>query len=132
MSESTSRLFEPIQLGRLTLQHRVVMPALTRNRTNKKTRVVGDDIAEHYALRATIPGTLLIAECTFITPKDAAIKIWQSHQGSIAAVRGDPSWTVALTYVGLAFMSASLGLQGILGKRLNTQFTTTSAFSAFS
>ncbi|KAJ7056219.1 hypothetical protein C8F01DRAFT_1157135 [Mycena amicta] len=55
----------------------------------------------------------------------AAILIWRSNQGSIAAVRGDPSWSNALTYVGVAFMSASLGLQGILGKRLNTQFTTT-------
>ncbi|KAJ7609704.1 hypothetical protein FB45DRAFT_943775 [Roridomyces roridus] len=55
----------------------------------------------------------------------AALTIWKSGEGSIAAVRGDPSWTSALTYVGLAFMSASLGIQGIVGKRLNTQFTTT-------
>ncbi|KAJ7484396.1 hypothetical protein FB451DRAFT_1232359 [Mycena latifolia] len=55
----------------------------------------------------------------------AALTIWKSGQGSIAAVRGDPSWTNALTFVGLAFMSASLGVQGIVGKRLNTQFTTT-------
>ncbi|KAJ7148633.1 hypothetical protein C8R43DRAFT_1128866 [Mycena crocata] len=55
----------------------------------------------------------------------AALTIWKSGQGSIAAVRGDPSWNNALTYVGLAFMSASLGVQGIVGKRLNTQFTTT-------
>ncbi|KAJ7669348.1 hypothetical protein DFH06DRAFT_181718 [Mycena polygramma] len=55
----------------------------------------------------------------------AALCIWKSGQGSIAAVRGDPSWTNALTFVALAFMSASLGVQGIVGKRLNTQFTTT-------
>jgi hypothetical protein len=54
-----------------------------------------------------------------------AICIWQSGQGSIADDRGEPSWTNTLTFVGLAFMSASLGLQGIMGKRLNTQFTTT-------
>ncbi|VDB90637.1 unnamed protein product [Peniophora sp. CBMAI 1063] len=81
MSEATSRLFQPIQLGRLTLQHRVVMPALTRNRVDKKTRAVGDNIAEHYARRAIVPGTLLITECTYITPKDAAIKIWQYTPG---------------------------------------------------
>ncbi|KAJ7154675.1 hypothetical protein C8R46DRAFT_1118055, partial [Mycena filopes] len=51
--------------------------------------------------------------------------ILATGQSSIAAVRGDPSWTNALTFVGLAFMSASLGVQGIVGKRLNTQFTTT-------
>ncbi|KAJ7750977.1 hypothetical protein DFH07DRAFT_745877 [Mycena maculata] len=55
----------------------------------------------------------------------AALTVWKSGQGSIAAIRGDPSWTNALTFVALAFMSASLGVQGIVGKRLNTQFTTT-------
>jgi hypothetical protein len=55
-----------------------------------------------------------------------AIAIWQSGQGSIASNRGDPAWTNVETFVGLGFMSASLGLQGIMGKRLNTQFTTTS------
>ncbi|KAJ7204590.1 hypothetical protein C8J57DRAFT_1441484 [Mycena rebaudengoi] len=55
----------------------------------------------------------------------SALTIWKSGQGSIAELRGDPSWTTALTFVGLAFMSASLGVQGIVGKRLNTQFTTT-------
>jgi len=55
----------------------------------------------------------------------AALVIWKSGQSSIAALRGDPSWTTTLTFVGLAFMSASLGVQGIVGKRLNTQFTTT-------
>ncbi|KAJ7201559.1 hypothetical protein GGX14DRAFT_370909 [Mycena pura] len=55
----------------------------------------------------------------------AALTIWKSEQSSIAALRGDPSWTNTLTFVGLAFMSSSLGLQGIVGKRLNTQFGTT-------
>ena len=59
----------------------------------------------------------------------AALAIWKSGQPSIASDRGSPSWTNALTFVGLAFMSASLGVQGILGKRLNTQFGTTSTFS---
>jgi MFS family permease len=61
----------------------------------------------------------------------AALSVWKSGQGSIAAVRGDPSWTSALTFVALAFMSASLGVQGIVGKRLNTQFTTTSTSNHF-
>ncbi|VDC04744.1 unnamed protein product [Peniophora sp. CBMAI 1063] len=78
---SQSHLFQPIQLGRTTLQHRVVMPALTRNRVDKVTRAVGDDVAEHYALRAAVPGTLLITEATFITPKDAAIEAWKHTPG---------------------------------------------------
>ncbi|KAK7455730.1 hypothetical protein VKT23_010763 [Stygiomarasmius scandens] len=55
----------------------------------------------------------------------AAITIWQSGSLGIADERGNPSWTNALSYVALTFMSASLGLQGIMGKKLNTQFTTT-------
>jgi len=55
----------------------------------------------------------------------AAIALWKSGQGSIGDNRGDPSWTNALTFVALAFMSASLGVQGHQGKRLNTQFGTT-------
>jgi MFS family permease len=55
----------------------------------------------------------------------AALVIWKSGQDSIAAKRGDRSWTNVLTFIGLAFMSASLGIQGIVGKRLNTQFNAT-------
>jgi len=54
-----------------------------------------------------------------------ALTIWKSGQGSIADDRGTPAWTNTLTFVGIGFMSASLGLQGIMGKRVNTQFATT-------
>jgi len=66
-------------------------------------------------------GTFIQAIFTMI----ASITIWKSHEGSIAATRGDPAWTNLLSFVCVVFMSASLGLQGIMGKRLNTQFTTT-------
>ncbi|KAG1762986.1 hypothetical protein EV702DRAFT_983142 [Suillus placidus] len=55
----------------------------------------------------------------------AAIAIWKSHQGSVADARANPAWTNVLSFVCVGFMSASMGLQGIMGKRLNTQFTTT-------
>lgn len=55
----------------------------------------------------------------------ASILIWQSREGSVAAERGEPAWTNVLSYVGLGLISASMGLQGIMGKRLNTHFTTT-------
>jgi hypothetical protein len=66
-------------------------------------------------------GTFIQALFTMI----ASITIWKSGQGSIAETRGDPAWTNLLSFVCVVFMSASLGLQGIMGKRLNTQFTTT-------
>ncbi|KAH8993610.1 hypothetical protein EDB86DRAFT_2928827 [Lactarius hatsudake] len=45
----------------------------------------------------------------------SAIALWQSHQGSVASS----------TYASLGLMSMSMGLQGIMGKRVNTQFATT-------
>jgi len=55
----------------------------------------------------------------------AAIAVWKSNSISVATDRFDPAWTNALTFVAVGFMSASIGLQGIMGKRVNTQFTTT-------
>jgi len=55
----------------------------------------------------------------------AAVAVWQSGQISVATDRYDPAWTNALTFVAIGFMSASVGLQGIMGKRVNTQFSTT-------
>jgi hypothetical protein len=55
----------------------------------------------------------------------AAVAIWQSGQGSIAPNRTTPAWSNAISFVCLAFMSASMGLQGIMGKRINSQFATT-------
>ncbi|TFK52468.1 hypothetical protein OE88DRAFT_1712059 [Heliocybe sulcata] len=55
----------------------------------------------------------------------AAICIWKSGQGGVASDRGSPAWTTPLTYAALGFMSASLGLQGGMAKRLNTQFAAT-------
>lgn len=68
-------------------------------------------------------GTLIQALLTMA----GALTIWRSGQPSVADDRGDPAWTSVLSFACVACISASLGLQGIMGKRLNTQFTTTSA-----
>jgi hypothetical protein len=57
----------------------------------------------------------------------ASIAIWQSGQPSISFERDLPAWSNVAAFVCVGFMSASLGLQGIMGKRVNTQFATTSA-----
>ncbi|KAI9457927.1 hypothetical protein HD554DRAFT_1758350 [Boletus coccyginus] len=54
-----------------------------------------------------------------------AIAIWKSGSGSVAANRGDPAWSNAVSFITVGCISASMGLQGIMGKRLGTQFTTT-------
>jgi len=81
-------------------------------------------VGDHYGPKKRlwlVAGTFVQALFTMA----AALAIWKSGQPSVASDRGDPSWTDALSFVCLAFMSASLGLQGILAKRLNTQFGTT-------
>jgi len=55
----------------------------------------------------------------------AAICLWKSDEGSVALDRSNPAWTKPLTYVALGFMSASLGLQGGMAKRIDTQFAAT-------
>ncbi|KLO09462.1 hypothetical protein SCHPADRAFT_833992 [Schizopora paradoxa] len=55
----------------------------------------------------------------------AAIAAWKGNQPSVAESRGDPAWTDTLTFVAIGFMSAAVGLQGIMGKRVNSQFATT-------
>lgn len=55
----------------------------------------------------------------------AAIAIWKSGEPSFADERSNPAWRNALSFVTIGFMSASMGLQGIMGKRVNTQFATT-------
>ncbi|TDL21559.1 hypothetical protein BD410DRAFT_789682 [Rickenella mellea] len=55
----------------------------------------------------------------------AAISVWKSGQKSISVGRGDLTWTNAAGFLAMGFASASLGLQGIMGKRLNTQLATT-------
>lgn len=87
---------------------------------------IGDKVGAHKRIWL-IAGTFIQALFTMA----AAISFWKSGQGSIADERDDPAWTNLRTFVGLAFMSAALGVQGILGKRLNTQFGTTSACHPF-
>ncbi|KAF4616808.1 hypothetical protein D9613_008405 [Agrocybe pediades] len=83
---------------------------------------IGDRVGPHKR-SWLIAGTFLQALLTMA----AALAFWKSGQSTpgISGERDIPVWSNALSFVGLAFMSASLGVQGILGKRLNTQFGTT-------
>jgi len=53
----------------------------------------------------------------------AAILLWKGNQSSFGAL--GPTWTKPTGFAALGFASASMGLQGIMGKRVNTQFATT-------
>lgn len=66
---ASSRLFEPLKIGKLTLSHRVGLSPLTRYRASDD-HVPLDFVQEYYGQRASVPGTLLITEGVFISPED--------------------------------------------------------------
>ncbi len=57
---------DPLRIGNCQLQHRLVMAPLTRLRA-AEDHVQLPIATEYYEQRATVPGTLLIAEATFIS-----------------------------------------------------------------
>ena len=77
------RLFQPIRVGNLQLSHRVVLAPLTRMRADD-AHVPTPMMVEYYAQRASVPGTLLIAEGTFIGAKGGGYSnvpgIWNDEQ----------------------------------------------------
>jgi NADPH2 dehydrogenase len=58
---ATSVAFTPLQVGDLTLQHRISLAPCTRLRTHPD-HTISDLAQEYYAQRASYPGTLLISE----------------------------------------------------------------------
>lgn len=81
---STPKLFQPIQFGDVSLQHRVVLAPLTRKR-GREDHVHNIPIAkEYYTQRASHPGTLLITEATYIAAKAGGFGnvpgIWSDEQ----------------------------------------------------
>ena len=74
MSSSTesSALFTPLQVGRLTLSHRIVLAPLTRTRATKD-HVHTKLGVDYYAQRSSIPRSLLITEATIIHPAAGAL-----------------------------------------------------------
>ena len=70
-SISSSALFTPIEIGRLTLSHRIVLAPLTRARATKD-HVHTQFGVEYYSQRSAFPGSLLITEATMIHPAAGA------------------------------------------------------------
>jgi N-ethylmaleimide reductase len=83
VTNSKKTLFTPVQLGAVTLKHRVVMPALSRLRAEWPNAVPSDLMLEHYGQRAS-DGGLIISESTAIAPEarayHAAPGIWSDEQ----------------------------------------------------
>ena len=75
-------LFDPIQLGALSLPSRIIMAPLTRSRAHPDTRVPSDLAVEYYRQRAG--AGLIITEATSVTPMGvgyaATPGIWSDEQ----------------------------------------------------
>ncbi|KAF5652538.1 putative NADPH2 dehydrogenase chain OYE2 [Fusarium sp. NRRL 25303] len=63
---SQSRLFQPMTIGNVKVQHRIGMAPLTRLRATID-RVPNTLMKEYYGQRASIPGTLIITEGTIVS-----------------------------------------------------------------
>ena len=77
------RLFTPLQIGPYTLSSRLVMAPLTRFRADDN-HVQLPFVKEYYSQRAAVPGTLLITEATFISPRASGYPnvpgVWNKEQ----------------------------------------------------
>ncbi|KAE8354004.1 hypothetical protein BDV28DRAFT_132050 [Aspergillus coremiiformis] len=84
----TSKLFTPVQVGRMQLAHRIALAPLTRFRSDDD-HVPLPIVKAHYEQRGSVPGTFLITEATFISPRAGGYPnvpgIWSEAQ--IAAWR---------------------------------------------
>lgn len=63
---SETRLFKPLKVGNITLQHRIVFPPMTRYR-NDDGHVPFPFMQRYYADRASASGTLVISEATAVS-----------------------------------------------------------------
>ena len=79
----SSKLFQPLQVGNVELQHRIVMGPMTRFRVDD-SHVPLPFATEFYAQRASVPGTLLITEATVVASQagghDNVPGIWNREQ----------------------------------------------------
>lgn len=85
MSPTAPRLFQPINIGDITLQHRLVLAPLTRYKSTKTAHVpIVPLMKEYYSQRSSILGTLVITEATFIAAKAGGYPnipgIWSDDQ----------------------------------------------------
>jgi NADPH2 dehydrogenase len=78
-----SRLFKPLKIGEVEINHRIVMPGASRMRATDD-HVPTDMMVEYYSQRAAVPGTLIITEANIISAEHSgytnAPGIWRPEQ----------------------------------------------------
>ncbi|KAI9164014.1 putative nadph dehydrogenase protein [Paramyrothecium foliicola] len=78
-----TRLFKPLKIGNIEVKHRVAMPSLTRMRATED-RVPTPLMKEYYGQRASVPGTMILSEGTFVSSNCGGFAyapgIWNEQQ----------------------------------------------------
>lgn len=67
-----SKLFQSLHIGHVELKHRIAMASLTRFRAGED-HIQLPIAVDYYAQRASVPGTLIIAEATLISPAHGGV-----------------------------------------------------------
>ncbi|KAK0234434.1 hypothetical protein EDD85DRAFT_774273 [Armillaria nabsnona] len=85
MALGSSKLFRPVKVGALTLNHRIVLAPMARFKATETGHVpILPLVKEYYTQRASDPGTLLITEATIIARKAGVNKhapgVWSEEQ----------------------------------------------------
>ena len=85
LMSTAAKLFQPIKVGNLELQHRVVHAPLTRFKATKQGHVqVQPLVKEYYKQRSSTPGTFLLTEATIAHHKAGGYHnvpgIWTDEQ----------------------------------------------------
>ena len=79
----TSRLFKPLKIGIVEVNHRIVMPAASRMRATDD-HVPTNLMLEYYTQRAAVRGTLIITEANIVSAEHSgytnAPGIWKPEQ----------------------------------------------------
>ncbi|EOD45717.1 putative nadh:flavin oxidoreductase nadh oxidase family protein [Neofusicoccum parvum UCRNP2] len=128
---ASSKLFTPFKVGSSQLEHRIVMAPLTRLRA-EDNHVPTPLMADYYAQRSSVPGTLLITEATFISQRAGGLPnipgLWTEEQlagwkkvTDAVHVKGSKIW-VQLWALGRAANPEVLEKEG-----LKDQFVSSSA-----
>lgn len=76
-------LFTPVQIGPITLKHRIVLPPLSRLRAHWPSAVPSDLMRDYYSQRSS-DGGLIMAEGTYTSPSGRPYHtgpgIWNEEQ----------------------------------------------------
>jgi N-ethylmaleimide reductase len=80
-SQSLGSLFTPVEIGQITLKHRIVMPAMSRLRAHWPSGDATNLMRDFYAQRAS-EGGLIIAEASAIAGEGRSSTASQLEQQS--------------------------------------------------